>query len=71
MLVARFCLVTIAAVALCIMHGQAVSRGFGTSRPYVVISGPITKSSPSAGVENQSLVLKKSKSKYGKGSHSH
>jgi hypothetical protein len=69
--VARFCLVAIAVVALCMMHGPAVSRGFGTSRPYVVMSGPISKSRPTAGVENQSPVLKKPKSKYGKGSHSH
>src|SRR5580704_9629509 len=52
MFVARFCLVAIAAVSLCVMHpGPAVSRGFGTSRTYVVISGPIMKSSPTVGAE--------------------
>jgi hypothetical protein len=67
MFVARFCLIAIAAVSLCEMHhGPAVSRGFGTSRTYVVISGPITKSSPTAGAETPSPVLKKPKSKNGK-----
>jgi hypothetical protein len=72
MLVARFCLVAIAAVALCMMRpGLAVSRGFGTSGPYVVISGPITKSSPAASTETQPTVTQKPKSKHGKGGHSH
>ena len=72
MSVARFCVVAIAALAFCMMlPGPAVSRGFGTSRPYVVISGPITKSSPAASTETQPTVPQKPKSKHGKGSRSH
>jgi hypothetical protein len=71
MRVARFCLVAIAAVVLCMMRPDAaVSRGFG-SRPYVVMSGPITKSSPTASRQIQPTVPQKPKSKHGMGSHSH
>ncbi len=70
--IARFSLVAIAAVSLCMMRpGPAESRGFGTSRPYVVISGPITKNSPAASTETQPVVPQRPKSKHGKGSRSH
>ena len=66
--VARFCLVAIAAAALCMIRpGSAISRGFGTSRPYAVISGPITKSGPAASTETQPTVPQQPKSKHGKG----
>ena len=72
MSVARFCVVAIAALAFCMMlPGPAVSRGFGTSRPYVVISGPITKSSPVGNTETQPTAPRTPKPKHGKGSHSH
>ena len=67
--IARPCLVAIAAVAACALSsGSAASRGFsfGTSRPYVVISGPITKSSPAASTETQPTVPQRPKSKHGK-----
>jgi hypothetical protein len=60
--VARLCLAAIAVVAaFALSSGSALSRGFsfGTSRPYAVISGPITKSSPIAtGTDSQSTTGK-------------
>jgi hypothetical protein len=72
--VARLCLAAIAVVAaLASSSGSALSRGFsfGTSRPYAVISGPITKSSPAATVTDTQPTIRKPKAKHRKASPAH
>jgi hypothetical protein len=67
--VARLCLAAIASVAVFVLSsGSAVSRGFsfGTSRPYVVISGPTTKSSPAATGADTRPIIRQTKAKHRK-----
>ena len=72
--VARLCIAAIAVVgAFALSSGSAVSRGFsfGASRPYVVISGPTTKSSAAATGTDTQPTIRKPKAKRRKAGPAH